>query len=94
MSKKPEAKRLLEAAEKAGLTMDVYYPNEGTDYKGTSAAKAWEAVTACEEMHVKFINAEGTTVGWAFILPDLEPDETVVDYSGHWIDTVLARVSN
>lgn len=85
---KNEAQKLFDAAEAQGVTMRVYYAGEAPDYEGTDAKKAWEAASACDEMHVAF-SKDGATLGWAFIIPELEPDEVVSDYSGDWVDQTL-----
>jgi hypothetical protein len=85
---KNEAQKLFEAAEAQDVGMKVYYPGESPDYEGTSAKLAWDAASACDEMHVSF-HKDGEARGWALIIPGLDPDEVVADYSGDWIENAL-----
>lgn len=89
---KPHAKLLLEAAAHAQLTMKVYYAGETPDYVGQDAKKAWEAASACDEMQVSFYRAHGDCIGWALVVPGLDDDETVADYSGEWVDRTLKEM--
>lgn len=85
-----EATKLLLAAEAQGLTMKANYPGiPGPDYIGPSAAKAWEALEACDEMHLSVVDDRGLTLGWALIIPGLDADEVVADYSGVWVERTL-----
>ena len=85
---------LLKAAQGEGLQMVVSYDGE-VDYKGFSAAKAWEAVKACDELMVKFYHMSPdnskrvSLAGWALMIASLEPDEVVADASGAWVEAYL-----
>lgn len=94
MLPKNEATKLLKAAEAQGLTLQARYPGiPEPDYSGKSASKAWEALTACDEMHLYVLDATGKTLGWALIIPGLDADEIVADYSGEWIEKALAETA-
>lgn len=78
-------RRLLIACEEAGFTMIAHYDGD-IDYKGTSAAAAEDAITACDEMNLTIRDRHGKKVSWALIINSLEPDERFADYSGAWLD--------
>lgn len=91
MLPKNEATKLLQAAEQGGLTMKAMYPGmQEADYAGKDPAEAWKALTACDEMHLYLVDDAGRMLGWALIIPGLDADEVVADYSGEWIEKALA----
>lgn len=87
------AKNMLKAAQRDGLTIQVWGDDGGRpDYSGPSAKEAWKAVkeTALAEI-VLLNNGSRVTGGWAHVMADgpytCTPQETIVDCSASgWMD--------
>jgi hypothetical protein len=85
-------RKLLADAEAAGHTMICQYDRTmQPDYCGKKASRALKALTACDEMHLTIRDRDNKSVGWALVIPGLEDDEVIADYSGvrlsHWMET-------
>lgn len=84
MAKVDYVRRLCSDAVAAGHSLRCSYDGE-VDYEGRDVAKAVEALRACDEMKLTILSGS-VPVGSALIIPGLEPDEEIADYSGAWID--------
>ena len=80
--------KMLTAAAALGFWFEATYDND-VDYAGDSIALTIEALEACDEMELRVRDADGTIVGWAFIVNGNGEDEQIADCSGwvsDWID--------
>lgn len=79
-------KKLLQKAIDSGYRLVVSYGCE-TDYVGTNVNKAFDALTACDEMHLTVQKLDENygwkAIGWALIVTD--PSPGICDCSG-WVD--------
>lgn len=91
------AHAIMKAASAAGYTFAVVSEGE-TDYQGSSLPKAWEAVNAVEECGVTIFTADGSRLGSLYVIPGLDPEETVADYGDAgeftWISRTWKQVFN
>lgn len=77
--------QILSDAKQAGFSFLVTYDDE-VDYKGDDVKQAIEAIEACDEMAVTFLDTEQKTVGWMLVINGLADDERIANFSGAWID--------
>ena len=65
------------------------WDGEGWQVKRSKSYKAIkEAIQSVEEAQLRIRDAEGNYLGWALIIPyGVEPDETVADTSGEFVET-------
>ncbi|QWY83114.1 hypothetical protein [Rhizobium phage RHph_X66] len=84
-------KELLDHCEAQGWIMKCFYDAPGEpDYIGLEAAKAQEALEACDEMYLHVYDGAGL-MGWVFVVNDADchPDEQINDYAGDRIAEIL-----
>lgn len=76
--------QFIKAAEAAGYSFQVAglegWEEGVTDYKGESAAKAWEA-SKLEGAANVWIQKEGSAREWALIIHVNDPEESLADFS-------------
>lgn len=81
------ARAMLKAAAAAGMSFVVDGGGETPDYQGPSWTLAWDACKAVEIAVVTLWRPERVIAGWAQIIADgVDPEETLADYSGGWIE--------
>ncbi len=76
--------QVLDVCTANELTLIAYYDDiNEPDYKGKDAAKAREALEACDEMRLGVYDAAGKFLGNFFIVNEFEgdPEEQVADYT-------------
>lgn len=86
---KCQIRHLIRYAKANDCTISVHDGEEWAVKRSTNEHEIMEAVESVEEASFRIRNAEGEQVAWALVLPDLEPDERIADYSskdGQWMD--------
>ena len=83
-------KKILQAAVNLNLSIHVGIEGE-TDYEGFDVDDAMEAVEACDEIEVELIDEDGGTIGWMFIVNDLDEEEKIVDCNS-WVDILSKQL--
>lgn len=78
-------KQLVAEALKRGLTVSVFDGEEWAVKRSADKKEIIEAIDSVEESQIVLRDADGLRLGWALIIPSLEDDEAVADYS----DTAL-----
>lgn len=76
--------QVLEVSSAHGFTLIAYYDDiKQPDYKGKDAAKAREALEACDEMRLGIYDPDGKFMGNFFIVNEFEgdPEEQLADYT-------------
>lgn len=71
-------KELVAAAIKTGYTVSVYDGEEWAVKRSTNFAEIVEMVDAVEEAGLRFRDGKNI-VGWALIIPSLDPSEEIAD---------------
>jgi len=64
-----------------GNTVSVWDGEEWQVKRSVSYKAIIEAIESVEEAQIRIRNAEGSEIGWALIIPCLDNDETVADYT-------------
>jgi hypothetical protein len=72
---------LVNKALAKGLTISVFDGEEWQVKRGTFAKEIKHAIESVDECQLRLRNKEGEIVGWALIIHDLNPDETVADHT-------------
>ena len=72
---------LINKALAHDLVVSVYDGEEWQVKKSTSYKAIKEAIESVEVAELRIRNQSGEIVGWAQIIPDLAPDETIADYT-------------
>lgn len=72
---------LIKKALSQNLTLSVYDGEEWQVKRSTSYNAIKEAIESVEQAELRLRNEAGEIVGWALVLPDLDPEETVADYT-------------
>ena len=86
MTQPTQLQDLLKNCEDEGHRLVCYYDSvEETDYVGSSATEAHDALMACDEMHLVILDSAGDRLGWAFIVNGNDDDEQISDHSGEWL---------
>lgn len=83
-------KELLGHCEARGWIMKCFYDEPGEpDYLGVEAAKAQEALEACDDMYLHVYDGTGL-MDWVFVVNDTDgdPEEQINDYAG---DRLICR---
>jgi hypothetical protein len=70
---------LIKNALSRGLTISVWDGEEWQVKRSTSYQAIKEAIESVELAELRLRNEAGEVVGWAQIIPDLDPEETVSD---------------
>jgi len=79
-------RKLLQAAKAEGFTFVCFYDSpEEYDYRGRDISEAVKALEACGEMRLALLDGE-RVIGSALIIPQLDQEEVIADYSGAFID--------
>ena len=73
--------KLITNALAQNLTISVWDGEEWQVKRGNTYKAIKEAIESVELVELRLRDQAGQVVGWAQIIPDLEPDETVVDYT-------------
>jgi Glu-tRNA(Gln) amidotransferase subunit E-like FAD-binding protein len=72
---------LIKNAIAKDLTISVFDGEVWEVKKSTKYTEIKECIESVEEAQLRFRNADNEIVGWALILPDLDPEETVADFT-------------
>ena len=72
---------LINKALAHDLFVSVFDGEEWQIKKSTSYKAIKEAIESVEMAELRIRNQVGDIVGWAMIIPDLAPDETVADHT-------------
>ena len=72
---------LIKNALNQGLTISVWDGEEWQVKKSTSYQVIKEAIESVELAQIRIRDKKGKMMGWAQIIPDLDPEETVSDYT-------------
>lgn len=71
---------LIDYALAAGATISVWDGEEWGVKRSRDRDEVLELVNDLDEARLRFRNAAGEKIGWAFIVNGNEPDELVADY--------------
>ena len=71
--------KLIKNALARGLTISVYDGYEWDLKRSSSYQAIKDSIENLEMAELRLRDQAGQPVGWAMIIPDLEPDETVAD---------------
>jgi hypothetical protein len=71
--------KLVKNALARGLTVSVYDGYEWDLKRSSSYQAIKNSIEDLEMAELRLRDQEGRAVGWAMVIPDLEPDETVAD---------------
>jgi hypothetical protein len=74
-------KHLVKHSLTRGFTVSVFDGEEWDIKRSSKYQEIINSIESVEEAQVRIRNTEGENVGWALILPDLNDDETVADYT-------------
>lgn len=74
-------KSLVKYALAYGMTISVWDGEEWQTKRSTKYQETIDAIESVEVAELRIRNHSGNVVGWAQIIPDLEDDETVADYT-------------
>lgn len=66
-----------------GLSISVWDGEEWQVKRATKYQDIKDAIESVEVAELRLRDEEGRVVGWAQIIPDLEPEETVADYTAN-----------
>ena len=78
----PAYKTLVNELLAAGCMISVFDGECWEPKRSANSLDIIEAIESVEEAELDIRNAQGQTVGWAQVSTyDLEPDETVIDYT-------------
>jgi len=78
---------LIKHALGLGCTISVWDGEAWQEKRSTSYKAIKDAIESVEEAQLKIRDAGGNYLGWALIIPyGVEPDETVADTSGEFVD--------
>lgn len=72
---------LIKYALAQGCTISVWDMGDWQVKKSTSYKAIKDAIESVEMSELSILNKEGKQVGWALIIDQGEPDETVSDYT-------------
>jgi len=72
---------LIKKALKENLVISVFDGEEWAVKKSNKYTDIKDAIESVEEAQIIVRNLQGDKIGWALIIPDLEPDETIADCS-------------
>jgi hypothetical protein len=73
--------KLITNALAQNLTISVWDGEEWQVKRGNTYKAIKEAIESVELAELRLRDQAGQIVGWAQIIPDNEPDETIVDYT-------------
>lgn len=74
-------KHLVKHALKTGHTISVFDEEVWQVKRSTEYKKIIAAIESVEAPEIRIRDQDGDIVGWALIIPFLDDDETVADYS-------------
>ena len=74
-------KSLIKFALANNATISVWDGEEWQVKRSDGYQAIVDAINSVEVAELRIRDAEGNVVGWAQIIPDLEDDETVADYT-------------
>jgi hypothetical protein len=74
-------KHLVKHALKNGHTISVFDEEVWQVKRGTAYQEIISAIESVEAPQIRIRDQDGDIVGWALIIPFLDDDETVADYS-------------
>ena len=66
-----------------GNTVSVWDGEEWQVKRSVSYKAIIDAIESVEEAQIRVRNAEGSEIGWALIIPCLDAEETVADYTAN-----------
>jgi hypothetical protein len=76
-------KKLVRKVLKDGNTVSVWDGEEWQVKLSTSYKAIIDAIESVEDAHIRIRNAEGKEIGWALIIPCLDAEESVADYTSN-----------
>ena len=80
---------LVKKALYLGYTVSVWDGEEWQVKRSNLYKAIVDAIESVEEAQVRFRDCAGEITGWALIIPfGVDPDETLADYQGEWIDSI------
>lgn len=74
-------KHLVKHALTRGFTVSVYDGEEWDVKRSNKYQTIIDSIESVEEAEIRIRNDEGDSVGWALVIPGLNDDETVADYT-------------
>lgn len=74
-------KSLIKFALNNNAKVSVWDGEEWAVKKSTKYSDILDAIESVEVAEIRIRDAEENVIGWAQIIPDLDDDETVADYS-------------
>lgn len=77
---------LIRYAKKRGCMISVYDGEQWAVKRSENEKEIMEAVTSVDEAQIRIRDSKGKTIAWASVIPELDPDEMVADYSGTFMD--------
>ena len=80
---------LIRYAKSKGCTISVHDGEEWDVKRSENEREILEAINAVEECQIIIHNPSGEKAAWALVIPSLDADEQVADYSskdGKWMD--------
>lgn len=88
---------LIKWALAQNCTISVFDGEAWAEKKSTKYNAIKEAIESVDESELRIRDAEGNFLGWALILTDLNPEETVADHSANefmegWWEQYYAKI--
>lgn len=74
-------KHLVKHSLNKGFSVSVWDGEEWQVKRGTKYQAIIDAIESVEEAQIVIRDAEGVKMGWALVIPSLDDDETVADYT-------------
>ena len=74
-------KHLVKHSLARGFTVSVFDGEEWDVKRSSKYQEIINSIESVEEAQIRIRDTEGVNVGWALIIPGLEDDETVADYT-------------
>jgi hypothetical protein len=80
---------LIKNALAKDLTISVWDGEEWQVKRSSSYKAIKDAIESVEVAELRIRNSEGNCLGWAQIIPDLDPEETLADHTDNELMTEL-----
>lgn len=83
---------MIGEAIKRGLLVSVFDGEEWAVRRSANKKEILEAINSVEEAQIRLRDAENKVVGWALLIPSLEDDESIADYSDNALMNELCGI--
>lgn len=83
---------MIGEAIKRGLLVSVFDGEEWAVKRSANKKEILEAINSVEEAQIRLRDAGGNAVGWALLIPSLEDDESIADYSDNALMNELCGI--